>query len=139
MARKRIFPVGSTATDRVRVSDANLVRLGGVRKAFRLQPPATSALKWLIRQPGAPKTETELINDLLLAEKARIAAGRFERVSAEGVLQSIKLVAPKAAASTKRAAPAAKKKPASRSSATKDGPAKKTVEGKKPKPRVKAK
>jgi hypothetical protein len=71
MGRPRIYPEGTTATHRVAVSTENLVRAGGARKTFRLKAEAHDALRFLMEQPGAPKTETELIESLLLAKRRK--------------------------------------------------------------------
>ncbi len=69
--RPRIYAEGPTATQRVAASTAALVASGGARKTFRLSAPAHAALKRLLSLPDAPKTETEIVENLLLAEAAR--------------------------------------------------------------------
>jgi len=71
MARPRIHKEGTTATQRGAASTAALIAAGGARKTFRLTPSAHEALQILMRMPNAPRTETELIERLLLAEKGR--------------------------------------------------------------------
>lgn len=71
MGRKRIHEPGTTASQRVAASTAALVAAGGARKTFRLSPEAHEAMQILMRLPDAPRTETELIERLLLAEKER--------------------------------------------------------------------
>ena len=71
MARPRIHETGTTASQRVAASTAALVAAGGARKTFRLTKESHEALQMLMRLPGAPKTKTELIERLLLAEKGR--------------------------------------------------------------------
>jgi hypothetical protein len=72
MARPRIHKEGTTASQRVAVSTAALVASGGARKTFRLAKESHEALLMLMRLPNAPKTETALIEKLLLAEKSRL-------------------------------------------------------------------
>lgn len=71
MARPRIHKVGTTATQRVAVSSAALVAAGGARKTFRLSPAANVALRMIMMLPNSPSTETELIENLLIAEKEK--------------------------------------------------------------------
>lgn len=71
MARPRIHEEGTTASQRVAVSTAALVAAGGARKTFRLAKESHEALQMLMRLPDAPRTETALIERLLLAEKVR--------------------------------------------------------------------
>lgn len=72
MGRRRIHPVGTTASERVALSTAALKDAGGARKTFRLKPRAHEALQAVMAQPGAPGTETELIESLLLAHAKRL-------------------------------------------------------------------
>lgn len=76
MGRPRIYPEGTTATHRVAVSTGKLVEAGGARKTFRLKPKAHTALKLLMSRPGAPATETQLIERLLLEKAAEHAGDR---------------------------------------------------------------
>ena len=71
MGRKRIHALGTTASQRVAASTAALIAAGGARKTFRLSPNAHEAMQIIMRLPNAPRTETELIERLLLAEKER--------------------------------------------------------------------
>lgn len=71
MGRPRIHPLGTTATQRVALSTAALKTAGGARKTFRLSAGAHEALQLLMRLPDAPRTETELIEHLLITEKER--------------------------------------------------------------------
>lgn len=71
MSRRRVFPLGTPVKTRVAASTAALVSAGGARKTYRLSPAAHDALKMLMQQPDAPGTQTELIEQLLLAEKDR--------------------------------------------------------------------
>jgi hypothetical protein len=66
MGRPRIYPEGTTASDRVAASTAALVAGGGARKTFRLSPDANRAMQILMSQSDAPATETALIERLLL-------------------------------------------------------------------------
>jgi hypothetical protein len=58
----------------VAASTENLVRAGGARKTFRLKTEAHDALRFLMARPGAPKTETELIEKLLLDQRRKTKA-----------------------------------------------------------------
>lgn len=69
MGRKRIHEEGTTASQRVAASTAALVAAGGARKTFRLSPESHEALQILMRLPDSPRTETELIERLLLEAK----------------------------------------------------------------------
>ncbi|MFZ4536213.1 hypothetical protein [Propionivibrio sp.] len=69
MARPRIHPEGTTASQRVAASTAALTAAGGARKTFRLSPEANKALLVLIKSSAI--TETELIEKLLIDEKTR--------------------------------------------------------------------
>ncbi len=71
MGRPRIHSEGTTASQRVAASTAALVGAGGARKTFRLSPDAHEALQMLMLLSNAPRTETELIERLLLSEKDR--------------------------------------------------------------------
>jgi len=71
MGRPRIYPEGTPAVDRVAAGDAALVEAGGARKQFRLSPAANAALHFLMSLPDAPRTETGLIERLLLEEGSR--------------------------------------------------------------------
>lgn len=73
MPRPRKFPVGTTATQRVNASLAALKAAGGARKTWRLSPGANQALKFLMDAPGAPTTETELIERLIEREAYLVA------------------------------------------------------------------
>jgi hypothetical protein len=64
--RPRIHPVGTTASARVAHSTAELLAAGGARKTFRLSPKANDSLRVLMAKPDSPKTETALIERLLL-------------------------------------------------------------------------
>jgi hypothetical protein len=55
---------------------------GGARKTFRFSPAANSSLKDLMAEPGAPKTETALIEALLV--KAGRKATRKPRTARMG-------------------------------------------------------
>lgn len=72
MGRRRIHPEGTTATVRVALSTATLKAAGGARKTFRLKPQVHQALQAAMAHPGAPGTETELIEALLLAHAKRL-------------------------------------------------------------------
>jgi hypothetical protein len=57
MARPRKHPIGTTASERVAISTANLKSAGGARKTFRLSPEAHHALRlshltWKPRTPS---------------------------------------------------------------------------------------
>jgi hypothetical protein len=65
MSRQRVFPIGTTATERVEASLKALVERGGARKTFRLKPEANAALKQLQRMLDA-KTETEAVELAIL-------------------------------------------------------------------------
>lgn len=71
MSRPRKHPVGTTATERVNASVANLKAAGGARKTWRLSPAAYAALQAVMDKSGAV-TETEVIERLLLDEAARL-------------------------------------------------------------------
>jgi hypothetical protein len=60
MPRQRVFPQGTTASERVEASLKNLRAQGGARKTFRLKPEANAALAKLQRLIDA-KTETEAV------------------------------------------------------------------------------
>lgn len=74
--RPRIHPVGTTASDRVALSTADLLLAGGARKTFRFSPKANSSLKDLMALPDAPKTETALIEELLVKAGRKAARKR---------------------------------------------------------------
>jgi hypothetical protein len=65
MPRERIFPIGTTASERVEASLKALVERGGARKTFRLKPEANKALQQLQRMLDA-KTETEAVELAIL-------------------------------------------------------------------------
>lgn len=72
MARPRKHPIGTTASERVAISTANLKSAGGARKTFRLSPEAHHALQLLARQNDLYETETAVIEKLLISEKERL-------------------------------------------------------------------
>lgn len=80
MGRPRIYPEGTTATERVAQSTRKLVRAGGCRKTFRLKAQPATAMRLLMAQAGAPKTETELIEKLLTDAAARLRASELSEV-----------------------------------------------------------
>lgn len=65
MPRPRIYPEGTTASDRAAASVAALVERGGARICFRLSPEAHAALQQLVDATGAP-TKQAMIERLLL-------------------------------------------------------------------------
>jgi hypothetical protein len=71
MGRPRKYPEGTSTTERVNASVAALKRRGGARKTWRLSPQAAEALTIIMRASSA-KTETTVINRLLLDEKNRL-------------------------------------------------------------------
>lgn len=71
MARPRKHPKGTTATERVALSTAELIRSGGARKTFRLSQEAYAALVFLVESSKDPKTETEAVEAALVAEANR--------------------------------------------------------------------
>ncbi|TAG45382.1 MAG: hypothetical protein EAZ30_15875 [Betaproteobacteria bacterium] len=85
MSRQRVFPIGTTATERVEASLKALVERGGARKTFRLKPEANAALKQLQRMLDA-KTETEAVELAILtmrdSMKGAVAAVTQRSVSA---------------------------------------------------------
>jgi hypothetical protein len=65
MPRQRIFPIGTTASERVEASLKALVERGGARKTFRLKPEANKALQQLQRMLDTT-TETEAVEIAIL-------------------------------------------------------------------------
>lgn len=74
--RPRIHPLGTTASDRVAHSTAQLLAAGGARKTFRFSPKANASLRELMACPDAPKTETALIEALLVKAGRKVVRKR---------------------------------------------------------------
>ncbi|MBP2302503.1 hypothetical protein [Azospirillum picis] len=72
MARPRKHPEGTTAADRNREALARLREAGGTRKVIDLSGEAVAALA-AIRQATAERSDREVIERLLLAERERLA------------------------------------------------------------------
>ncbi len=71
MGRPRIYPEGTSATQRVNASVAALKARGGARKTFRLSPEAVQALGEIQARTGEA-TETAVVERLLLEEARRV-------------------------------------------------------------------
>lgn len=71
MSRPRKHPDGTTASQRVALSTAELIRVGGARKTFRLSPQASAALVFLVESSKDSITETAVVEAALLAEATR--------------------------------------------------------------------
>ncbi len=115
MSRQRVFPIGTTATERVEASLKALVERGGARKTFRLKPEANAALKQLQRMLDA-KTETEAVELAILTmcdsmkgavaavtQRATIAATKIEPNRAVQPREALSLTARRQAAVARRA------------------------------------
>lgn len=71
MARPRLHPVGTTASDRARAALARLEANGGARKTFALSARAVESLA-IIRRFCGDATDTALVERILEGERMRV-------------------------------------------------------------------
>ena len=76
MARPRKFSVDATVADRQAASRAALKAAGGAPKTFRLGAEAINALAAVMGVPDAPKTESQAVEQALIAYAQQRQDGR---------------------------------------------------------------
>ena len=75
MPRPRIYPIGSTGTDRWRATEAKRISNGAVRKSFVFSAAVAECLAAL-REASHGLDDTKIVGDLIIAAGKKIAKAK---------------------------------------------------------------